>query len=200
MKNNGKSRWRVKMCLAEGPPDWQISVDCVWQLLLDSVFAIHRRSVLDPKATPFDKNADEVHFVHFDDKQSSKHSSHGNNHCRKWVRTTNTDAKSLFHTYYKDGWRERPKIGLGQGPVDRQILIYRSTEGHFISVFVDWDAFRSSFGNTLGSSWAQKSSWRLYRICLLIRSRFSEFRSANFTRFWRPLREVFGDLFNLFWV
>ena len=69
MKNNGKSRWTVKMCLAEGPPDRQISVDCAWQLLLDSVFAIHRRSVLEPRATPIDKNAYEVHFLHFEYKQ-----------------------------------------------------------------------------------------------------------------------------------
>ena len=74
MKNNGKSRWRVKMCLAEGPPDRQILVDCAWQLLLDSVFAIHRRSVLEPRATPIDKDAYEVHFLHFEYKQMAKDS------------------------------------------------------------------------------------------------------------------------------
>ena len=71
------------MCLAEGPPDRQISVDCAWQLLLDSVFAIHRRSVLEPRATPIDKNAYEVHFIHFQDEQIAKDVRHENKHCRR---------------------------------------------------------------------------------------------------------------------
>ena len=68
MKNNGKSTWRVKMWLAEGHPDRQISVDSVWYLLFDSVFAIHRKSAREQRATPVDKNQYEGHFIHFEDK------------------------------------------------------------------------------------------------------------------------------------
>ena len=38
------------MWLAEGQPDRQISIESVWRWFLDSVFAIHRRSALEPKA------------------------------------------------------------------------------------------------------------------------------------------------------
>ena len=57
------------MWLAEGQPDRQISIESVWRWFLDSVFAIHRRSALEPKATPIDKNAYEVHFIHVQDEQ-----------------------------------------------------------------------------------------------------------------------------------
>ena len=90
------------MWLAEGHSDRQILADSVRYLLLDSVFAIHRRSVLEQRANPIDKNQYEVHFIHFEEKQKSKLSSHGNNHCRKRIRTTDTDAKSLFRMYHKD--------------------------------------------------------------------------------------------------
>ena len=65
-QNKRKSRSTAKMWLAEGQPDRQISVDSSRRLLLDSVFAIHRRSTLKPRATPIDKNAYEVHFFHFE--------------------------------------------------------------------------------------------------------------------------------------
>ena len=80
MRNNGKSRWGVKMCLAEGPPDGQISVNSAWQLLLDSVFTIHRGRVLEQRATPIDKNAYEVHFLHFEYQQLPNDYWHGNKH------------------------------------------------------------------------------------------------------------------------
>ena len=73
-------------------------------------------------------------------------------------------------------------------------------EGHFISIFVDWETFRSNFGNTLGSSWGQKSSWRVYKIYVLIRCRFSRFLPDHFGGFWRPLGEVFGDILATFVV
>ena len=90
------------MGLAEGQPDRQLSADSVWRLFLDSVFAIHRRSVLEQRANPIDRNRYEVHVIHFEAEQNSEHSSHGNKHCGRRVRTANTDAKSTFHMYYKD--------------------------------------------------------------------------------------------------
>ena len=42
---------------ADGQPDRQISIESVWRWFLDWVFAIHRRSVLEPRTTPIDKNA-----------------------------------------------------------------------------------------------------------------------------------------------
>ena len=146
MKNNGKSRWRVKMCLAEGPPDRQISVDCAWQLLLDSVFAIHRRSVLEPRATPIDKNAYEVHFLHFENKQMAKDFWHGNKHYGRWVLTVNTDAKWTCHMYYKDRWGKRPKIGLGVQMESNsclwqtRLLAFGSACAHVLGA--KWEGFR----------------------------------------------------------
>ena len=89
------------MWVAEGHPDRQISVDGFCHLLLDSVFAIHRGSVSEARATPIDENAYEVHFIHFKDKQIAKDSRLGRKHCGRWARTANTDAKSAFHMYYK---------------------------------------------------------------------------------------------------
>ena len=71
------------MSLAEGQPDRQISIESVWRWFLDSVFAIHRRSALEPKATPIDKNAYEVHVIHFQDEQIEKDVIHENKHCRR---------------------------------------------------------------------------------------------------------------------
>ena len=53
---------------------------------------------------------------------------------------------------------------------------------------------------SLGSSWAQKSFWNVYGVCLLIRSRFSGFLTDHFGGFWRPLGEVFGDILATFVV
>ena len=39
------------------------------------------RSVLQPRATPIDENAYEVHFFHFEYKRIAKDSRHGNKHC-----------------------------------------------------------------------------------------------------------------------
>ena len=92
----------MKWWLAEAQSDRQISVDSDRHLLLDSVFAIHRRSVLEQRAIPIDKNRYEVHFIHFEDKLKSKHSSHRNKHRGGRICTANTDAKSTFHMYVKD--------------------------------------------------------------------------------------------------
>ena len=71
------------MWVAEGHPDRQISVDGFCHLLLDSVFAIHRGSVSEARATPIDENAYEVHFIQVKGKQIAKDSRHGNEYCRR---------------------------------------------------------------------------------------------------------------------
>ena len=42
------------------------------------------------------------------------------------------------------------KIKLGEEPADWQISIYRSREGHFISIFVSREAFETIFWSQMG--------------------------------------------------
>ena len=56
-------------------------------------------------------------------------------------------------------------------------------------------SLREDFGSILGSSWDQKSSWRLHGRSTRLRTRSRQFNSAHFGGFRRPLGEVFGDIF-----
>ena len=155
MQKARKSIFRLKFGLAEGPADRQKSILWLWDLHLDSLFAIVRRNELEPRAIPIDKNRYEVHFSHFDNGHYSRYHIHASIPCGSWLRIVKTDTKLTFRFQDREGRRQREKMGLGEGPSDRQKSIYRGLEGHLVSIFIDWERFRLIFWSQKGSCWGQ---------------------------------------------
>ena len=155
MQKARKSRCTVKIWLAEGRADRQKSILWLWDPHLDSLFTILRRNELEPRPIPIDKKRYEVQFSHFDNGHYSRYHIHASIPCGSWLRIVKTDTKSTFRFQDREGRRQREKMGLGEGPSDRQKSIYRGLEGHLVSIFIGWELFSIDFWSQKESCWGQ---------------------------------------------